>query len=92
MKLFEESMGLSHCVSHRILNTRIKCLRQNVIRIQIILRHKTRNRLSCRNLHRIINIGSPHIQRPTENSRETEDVIHLIREIGTPGSHIFALV
>ena len=36
--------------------------------------------------HRFIDAGRAHIQRPPEKIGETEDVIHLIREIGTTGS------
>ena len=36
--------------------------------------------------HRFIDAGRAHIQRPPEKIGETENVIHLIREIGTAGS------
>ena len=40
-----------------------------------------------RQLHLHIDRASPHVERAAEDEREPEDVVDLVRIVGTPGSH-----
>ncbi|MNE37317.1 hypothetical protein D3C80_1311650 [compost metagenome] len=57
--------------------------RHNVQTAQLILADHGGDRLCSCQLHLLINSGSPAVERSSENARKAEDIVNLIRIIGS---------
>ena len=57
------SCGFGHGLGHRRADALVKCLGDDVIRAQLVLGHKPRNRVARRNLHRLVDVLGAAIER-----------------------------
>ncbi len=69
---------LRHRLGDRRADALVKRLGDDVIRAQLVLSHKPRNRVARRNLHRLVDVLGAAIERAAENAGERQHVVDLV--------------
>ena len=75
------------CFCNCFANIPIQRAGDDVIRGQLVVGYKRRDCFRCRNLHLIVNVARTYVQSATENARESQDVVDLVREVAASSTH-----
>ena len=75
------------CFCNCFANIPIQRAGDDVIRGQLVVGYKRRDCFRCSNLHLIVNVARTYVQSATENARESQDVVDLVREVAASSTH-----
>ena len=70
---------------HGILHTGIKCLGQDIVRVQFLVADQPGQGVSRRYFHPVVDVRGPDVQGATEDAGETENVVDLVGIITAGG-------
>ena len=76
-----------HSLGNSVSYTRIKCCRKNVLVAQFAVINQSSNCVGSSQFHFFGDSGCASFQSAAEDAWEDENVVDLVREIGTSGSY-----
>ena len=81
------SCDLNNYLCNNLRNAFVERVGDDVFFIEFIFRNEGCKRGGCRNLHLVVNTGCAAVESSPENPRERENVVDLVREVGTACTH-----
>ncbi len=78
--------SLCNGICYRTDDLLVERHRHDILRVQLLIGNAGRDRLSRCQLHLVVDVAGAHIQRPAENTRESQHVVDLVRVVRTAGA------
>ena len=81
------SCSLSYCFCHSFCDSLIEGIRDDVVSGDLVIRDQICDGVGSSHFHLVIDIRCAYIQSSAENTRESQNIVDLVREIAAAGTN-----
>ena len=81
------SCSLSYCFCHSFCDSLIEGIRDDVVSGDLVIRDQICDGVGSSHFHLVVDIRCAYIQSSAENTRESQNIVDLVREIAAAGAN-----